>query len=151
MEVLGARGEPGVDARALVRQFEIPDAFPEEVLEAARQATQRLDEGVNEPGRLDLRDRVVVTIPVVVNVSLDGTRMEDVFVPVAVASHGQPSSFGPVARMFVTLDLRPPSTPNQAVARGLMGLVAGTLRLFGVKPYEPVHGWDDPTGAPASA
>ncbi len=37
-EVLGERGKPGVDLLSVMREFNLPEKFPEEVLEEARQA-----------------------------------------------------------------------------------------------------------------
>src|SRR5262245_29772480 len=39
-EVLGARGAPGVDTLSVIRAFELPDHFPENVLEEARAAAR---------------------------------------------------------------------------------------------------------------
>src|SRR5262249_41902813 len=36
-EVLGPRGRPGVDTLSTIREFDLPDKFPEEVLEEARE------------------------------------------------------------------------------------------------------------------
>jgi ribonuclease R len=61
VEVLGARGEPGVDTLAVIRQYDLPDEFPDEVLEAARQAADRFtDEEIAR--RTDLRDVLTITI-----------------------------------------------------------------------------------------
>jgi ribonuclease R len=60
-EVLGARGEPGVDTLAVIRQFDLPDDFPEQVTEAARQAADRFTEDEIER-RTDLRDLLTITI-----------------------------------------------------------------------------------------
>jgi len=43
-EVLGPRGKPGVDTLSIIREFGLPDKFPEEVLEEARQAAAAFDE-----------------------------------------------------------------------------------------------------------
>src|SRR5713101_9776796 len=37
-EVLGSRGQPGVDTLSIIRAFDLPDKFPEDVLEEAREA-----------------------------------------------------------------------------------------------------------------
>src|SRR5436190_12968314 len=37
-EILGPRGEPGVDTLSVVRAFGLPDAFPEDALQEAREA-----------------------------------------------------------------------------------------------------------------
>jgi len=42
-EVLGDAGEPDVETKAVIRAFGLPDGFPEEVVEDAREAARRLD------------------------------------------------------------------------------------------------------------
>lgn len=59
--VLGPRGEPGVDTLSIIHEFGIPDSFPDEVLEAARSQTEQFDEE-NLGGRLDLTGETIVTI-----------------------------------------------------------------------------------------
>jgi ribonuclease R len=60
-EVLGPRGQPGVDTLAVIRAFNIPDQFDDETLQEARDQARRFDE--DDPGgRLDLRDELAVTI-----------------------------------------------------------------------------------------
>jgi ribonuclease R len=60
-EVLGQRGQPGVDTLTIMREFALPDRFPDEVLEAAREQSERFSESVDQ-GRTDLTELVVVTI-----------------------------------------------------------------------------------------
>ena len=61
VEVLGPRGAPGVDALAIIRQFELPDRFEDDVLADARQAADRItDEALR--GRRDLTAETVITI-----------------------------------------------------------------------------------------
>jgi ribonuclease R len=60
-EVLGHRGDPGVDTLAVIRRFDLPDEFPEEALEEARAAAERLDDAALE-GRLDLTGETIITI-----------------------------------------------------------------------------------------
>ncbi len=61
VEVLGPRGQPGVDTLMVLRAFGIPDEFEEGVLEEAREQARRFDE--EEVGRrLDLRETLTVTI-----------------------------------------------------------------------------------------
>ncbi len=43
-EILGQRGQPGVDMLSIIRAFNLPDAFPEEVLEEARQVGAQFSE-----------------------------------------------------------------------------------------------------------
>ncbi len=61
LEVLGDPEVPGVDVLVVLRHYEIPEEFPEEVLTAAAAfpADPRPEDWA---GREDLRDRVVVTI-----------------------------------------------------------------------------------------
>ena len=60
-EVLGQRGAPGVDTLAVMRQFSLPDAFPEPVQDAARAAAKRFDES-DVAGREDFTAPTTVTI-----------------------------------------------------------------------------------------
>ena len=49
-EVLGVRGQPGVDTLTVIRAFNIPDVFDDDVLIEAREQARRFDEN-------DLKDR----------------------------------------------------------------------------------------------
>ena len=54
-EILGQRGQPGVDTLSVIRAFNIPDTFDEAVLDEAReQAKQFYEDEIGD--RLDLRD-----------------------------------------------------------------------------------------------
>lgn len=60
-EVLGERGQPGVDTLTVIRAFGIPDEFDEATLAEAREQAKQFDE--EEIGkRLDLRAALTVTI-----------------------------------------------------------------------------------------
>jgi ribonuclease R len=60
-EVLGPRGQPGVDTLSIIREFGLPDRFPEDVLEEAREQAAEFHE--NElNGREDFTAETVVTI-----------------------------------------------------------------------------------------
>jgi ribonuclease R len=59
-EVLGPRGQPGVDTLAVIREFGLPDKFPEDVLEEAR-AAAAFDEN-DLAGRSDFTADTVITI-----------------------------------------------------------------------------------------
>jgi ribonuclease R len=60
-EVLGPRGQPGVDTLSIIRAFNIPDVFDDSVLDEARQQAKQFSE--EQIGtRLDLRDATTVTI-----------------------------------------------------------------------------------------
>lgn len=60
-EVLGPRGKPGVDTMTIMREFRLPDNFPEEVLEAAREVAEQFNAEITQD-RLDLRKSTIVTI-----------------------------------------------------------------------------------------
>jgi ribonuclease R len=60
-EVLGPRGQPGVDTLSIIRAFGLPDEFPEDVLDEARRETAAFDEE-DLRGREDLTAETVVTI-----------------------------------------------------------------------------------------
>lgn len=61
IEILGHKNDPGVDIVSIIRDFCLPEEFPEEVM---RQAGMAPDEVSPEEiaGRIDLRDRQTVTI-----------------------------------------------------------------------------------------
>jgi len=80
--------------------------------------------------------------PVVINVDLDGPRMEDLFAPMAVDTHGRKGRFADIRRMIATLGVSPPSTPTSAAERGMLTAISAMFRWLGARPYEPVHGWD---------
>jgi ribonuclease R len=60
-EILGPRGKPGVDTLSVIRSFDLPDQFPEEVLQEAREAAELFDEK-HLDGREDFTRETVVTI-----------------------------------------------------------------------------------------
>jgi ribonuclease R len=60
-ELLGARGQPGVDTLSIIRAFNIPDQFDEETLEDARQQARKYQED-DVTGRIDLRELPTITI-----------------------------------------------------------------------------------------
>ena len=59
-EVLGAKGQPGVDTLSIIREFGLPEEFPDDVLEAARAEAEAFDESVGN--RLDLTGETIITI-----------------------------------------------------------------------------------------
>lgn len=61
IELLGKRGDPGVDTRAIMREFNLPDSFPEEVLESAREQADKFDESIGKH-RSDLTEATIITI-----------------------------------------------------------------------------------------
>ena len=63
-EILGAKGEPEVELQSVIRQFDLPAKFPEEVIAQARLAAQTYDpeKFLASGDREDLRDDLIVTI-----------------------------------------------------------------------------------------
>jgi ribonuclease R len=60
-EVLGPRGKPGVDTLSVIRAFHLPDQFPEDALNEAREAAEAFSEDDLED-REDFTDQLVITI-----------------------------------------------------------------------------------------
>ncbi len=60
-EVLGARGQPGVDTLAVIRAFNLPDVFDDDALDEARDQAKHFNED-DVKDRLDLREVLTVTI-----------------------------------------------------------------------------------------
>jgi ribonuclease R len=60
VQVLGPRGEPGVDTLSIIHEFDLPDEFPSDVLDNAREEAERFDESVGN--RLDLTGETIITI-----------------------------------------------------------------------------------------
>jgi ribonuclease R len=61
VEVLGPRGKPGVDTLSIIREFNLPDAFPEDALAEARAQAETFDESIPKHRR-DLTGETIVTI-----------------------------------------------------------------------------------------
>jgi ribonuclease R len=63
-EVLGAKGAPGVDTLSIIREFGLPEEFPDDVLADAREAADAFDESqdISDLGRLDLTHTTTITI-----------------------------------------------------------------------------------------
>jgi ribonuclease R len=61
IEVLGAHGQPGVDTLSIIHEFQLPDQFSEEVLQAARAEAERFNPD-DLGDRLDLTGETIVTI-----------------------------------------------------------------------------------------
>lgn len=61
VEVLGREGQPGIDTLSIIRQFDLPDIFPEDALSEARVQAEAFDEK-NLEGREDLTGLMAVTI-----------------------------------------------------------------------------------------
>lgn len=63
IEILGHKDDPGVDILAIVRKFQLPEAFQEEVLAEADAAPDSIsEEEIVGQGRRDLRAKRIVTI-----------------------------------------------------------------------------------------
>ncbi len=60
VEVLGARGEPGVDTLSIIHEFGLPGEFSEEVMQDARAQADAFDESLD--GREDLTEVTTITI-----------------------------------------------------------------------------------------
>jgi len=61
VEILGERGAPGVDTLMIIREFDLPEEFPESVLDEAREQAEHFDEVIAD-GRTDFTKETVVTI-----------------------------------------------------------------------------------------
>ena len=61
VEVLGYINQAGIDMLSLVREYDLPYEFPEQVLEEAQSIEQRIDE-TKIKNRLDLRNEEIFTI-----------------------------------------------------------------------------------------
>jgi ribonuclease R len=61
VEVLGPLGQPGVDLQSIIKAFNLPEVFPEDVLQEARRKADTFDEG-DLDGRQDFREQLVITI-----------------------------------------------------------------------------------------
>lgn len=59
-EVLGPRGQPGLETVLILREFNLPEKFPEDVLEEARDVAARFDESL--AGRTDFTGLTCITI-----------------------------------------------------------------------------------------
>jgi len=61
VEILGQRGQPGVDTLSVIHEFNLPGEFDEGALENARKQAENFDESVG-PRRKDLTAETVITI-----------------------------------------------------------------------------------------
>lgn len=61
VEILGHANDPGVDILSVVRAYELPEAFPDEVMAQTENIPDTVPEK-DKAGRLDLRDVQMVTI-----------------------------------------------------------------------------------------
>ena len=56
VEVLGQRGEPGVDTMSIIHEFNLPGEFADDALDEAREQADKFDESIRR-GRRDLTER----------------------------------------------------------------------------------------------
>lgn len=61
VEVLGPRGEPGVDTLSIIYEFNLPGDFDEDVLAESRRQADKFDESLGR-GRRDLTGSTIITI-----------------------------------------------------------------------------------------
>jgi ribonuclease R len=61
VEVIGPRGQPGVDTLSIINEFNLPGEFAEDALAAARREAEKFDESIGR-GRRDLTDQTIITI-----------------------------------------------------------------------------------------
>ncbi len=61
VEVLGPRGDPGVDTLSIIREFNLPEQFSEDVLDDARKQAEKFDESISGQ-RVDLTHETIITI-----------------------------------------------------------------------------------------
>lgn len=85
-------------------------------------------------------------VPVVVNVALGGTRMEDGLVPVALDSVDGKPGLRQMLRMMAGVGHYRSSVPTSWVQLVVVDLLARVLPWLGAPPYPPAIGWDR-TGA----
>lgn len=60
-EVLGPLGQPGVDTLSIIREYNLPEEFPEDTLDEARRQAEAFDEQIHAP-REDFTGLTVLTI-----------------------------------------------------------------------------------------
>jgi len=140
VKVLGPLGKPGVDLLTVINQFNLPDEFPEEVLQEARHQADNFDE-TDLLGRRDLTGDLIITIDPVDARDFDDaislTRSEDghwhLGVHIADVSHFIPpgSALDREAEMRGTSIYLPdrviPMLP-EIISNGLASLQQGRLR-----------------------
>ena len=65
IEILGHKNDPGVDILSVIKKYDIPEQFPEAVMEQVERIPDRVLESelnLSEDGRMDLRGLLTVTI-----------------------------------------------------------------------------------------
>jgi ribonuclease R len=61
VDILGQRGEPGVDTMSIIHEFNLPGEFDDEALDDAREQATKFDESIPQ-GRRDLTAETIITI-----------------------------------------------------------------------------------------
>ena len=61
VDILGQRGDPGVDTLSIIHEFNLPGEFAESTLENSRKQAEKFDESIGNRRR-DLTDETVITI-----------------------------------------------------------------------------------------
>lgn len=61
IEILGHKNDPGVDILSIIRKYDLPEGFPEDVMKQAEEIPDTISEADLE-GRRDLRGMTIVTI-----------------------------------------------------------------------------------------
>lgn len=61
IEVIGGVNEAGIDMLSLIKEYELPYKFPEEVVKEAKEIKQDIEEK-EKKGRRDLREEIIFTI-----------------------------------------------------------------------------------------
>ncbi|NBI27707.1 ribonuclease R [Chengkuizengella marina] len=63
IEILGHKDDPGVDILSIIRKYNLPEMFSDEVMDEAEAAPDAItEEEIQAQGRRDLRDKTIVTI-----------------------------------------------------------------------------------------
>lgn len=102
---------------------------------------RRLDQGLAQVAMVE-RPRSLREEPVVVDVSLDGSRMEDVLVPLAVRLGGaKKMRFADICAVIVHDTAIGASRPPSRAARAVMRSIARVLRLCGVRRLPVASAW----------
>ena len=61
VDILGKRGDPGVDTLSIIHEYGLPGEFPEDVVEDSRKQAAAFDETIG-PNRKDITKETVITI-----------------------------------------------------------------------------------------
>lgn len=61
VDILGNRGEAGVDTLSIIHEFNLPGEFASDALEDARKQAEKFDESIGK-GRRDLTEQTIITI-----------------------------------------------------------------------------------------